>query len=292
MTDVQAANSTTVRSHVRIPTGVRVGIAAADRVAPALVARWGLYAWCRPARPHRRHDVPGGTAWTLPFGRSRILGRTWGEGPPVYLVHGWGGYGTQLAAFVTPLVDAGLRVVTYDAPSHGDSGPGAFGPRQSTLPEMVDALAAVVQEHGPARGIVGHSLGGATSALAVLDGVAAPDRLALVAPMGDPMPYTHDFAHVLGFSEATRVRMVALMEQRAMRSMTEFDIPARAAAHASPLPPLLVAHDEQDKEAAYTDGVAVASAWPGGRLLTSTGLGHRRILRDEATVAEIVRHLL
>ena len=34
-------------------------------------------------------------------------------------------------------------------------------------------------------------------------------------------------------------------------------------------------------------GRAIAEAWPGARLHTTTGLGHRRILRDAATVAMV-----
>src|SRR3954471_12912224 len=45
----------------------------------------------------------------------------WGQGPTVLLVHGWEGRGSQLGSFVEPLVAAGLSVVAFDAPGHGDS---------------------------------------------------------------------------------------------------------------------------------------------------------------------------
>ena len=45
--------------------------------------------------------------------------------------------------------------------------------------------------------------------------------------------------------------------------------------------PMLVVHDEGDDEAPYSGGLAIAHAWPASRLFTTTGLGHRRILRDE-----------
>nr|MBA3542137.1 hypothetical protein [Deltaproteobacteria bacterium] len=45
----------------------------------------------------------------------------WGHGPTVLLVHGWEGRGSQLGSFVEPLVAAGLSVVAFDAPAHGDS---------------------------------------------------------------------------------------------------------------------------------------------------------------------------
>jgi len=46
------------------------------------------------------------------------------------------------AARRTALVDAGFRVVAFDAPSHGGSGPGPEGPGRSNILEFADALVA------------------------------------------------------------------------------------------------------------------------------------------------------
>ena len=133
MTSVSTENSTTVRSYrFGVPPVLRATVRAVDRVAPDLTARLALRLWCRPPHHKDRRPLPGGTTWTLPFGPSEIAGQTWGDGPTVVLVHGWGGNRAQLAAtFVEPLVAAGLRVVAYDAPSHGVSGPGALGRNQA-----------------------------------------------------------------------------------------------------------------------------------------------------------------
>ena len=54
-----------------------------------------------------------------------------------------------------------------------------------------------------------------------------------------------------------------------------------------PTPPLLLVHDGQDAETGWADSEAIARAWPGARLVTTSGLGHRRILRDPEVVAEV-----
>ena len=69
-------------------------------------------------------------------------------------------------------------------------------------------------------------------------------------------------------------------------SWDEFDIPALAAAQSGPL---LVIHDRGDAEVPWSDGAAIAAAWPGARLVTTEGLGHRRILKDEGVVDLAVR---
>ena len=52
--------------------------------------------------------------------------------------------------------------------------------------------------------------------------------------------------------------------------------------------PLLLLHDEGDREVPFAHGQAVAAAWPGGHLLPLRGLGHRRLLRDPAVIQAVV----
>ena len=55
--------------------------------------------------------------------------------------------------------------------------------------------------------------------------------------------------------------------------------------------PLLVIHDRDDRDVAWTDGAAIAGAWPGAELVSTAGLGHRRIVHDLAVVARAVSFL-
>ncbi|KQY22055.1 hypothetical protein ASD16_15525 [Cellulomonas sp. Root485] len=287
MTAASTEKSTTVRTQLPpVPPVVRSAVGVLDRVAPELVARGALRLWCTPARPKDRAAIPGGTT----FRTGTIVGQVWGDGPTVYLVHGWGGHRGQLRSLVEPLVGAGLRVVAYDAPAHGDSGPGALGGRRTTLPEMSTALDTVIAEHGPARAVVGHSMGAAASALAVLDGTPT-ERLVMVTPLADPTTYIEGFAHTLGFSERTRHRFEVRMQVLADRRLADLDIPLRAANTRRTLPATLVLSDRDDKEADHADGARIARAWPEAELVLSDGLGHRRILRDEETIKRIVAHV-
>ena len=101
----------------------------------------------------------------------RIAGESWGDGPAVYLVHGWGGCRAHLGVFVKPFVEAGHRVIAFDLPSHNESDPGELAPGRTTIVECAEAVRAMVRAHGPARGIVAHSLGAKAAALAVSRGM-------------------------------------------------------------------------------------------------------------------------
>ena len=262
-----------------------------ERVAPAVGARWAERLWFtvpRAAGGRRDRPVPPGRPLQVRVSGRTVAGEVWGEGPGerpvVYLVHGWGGWGGQLAGFAGPLAEAGNRVIAFDALSHGDSDPGPSGPGRSNVLELADALTAVVAAHGPAAAVVAHSLG-ATATVYAMHGGLAVDRAVFVAPMADPLPYTRTFAGRLGFAERVRTRMVRRIERRVGMPLSAFAVPDLAATMATP--PLLLVHDRQDAETGWSDSDTIARAWPGARLVTTTGLGHRRILRDPGVVAEV-----
>jgi pimeloyl-ACP methyl ester carboxylesterase len=263
-----------------------------ERWAPAAGARVAQRLWFTvPAVPASNRNGTAariGAPFTVTVGRAVVRGQTWGDGPNAYLVHGWGGWGGQLAGLVRPLVEAGYRVVAYDAPSHGESGPGALGPRRSTVVEQAETLAAVVDAQGPAAAVVAHSLGGAATALALRNGLKA-DRVVLLAPAADPTKYLRAFVRGLGFGPRVLDRTRELVERRAGITLDGLNVP-RAALEAD-TPPLLVVHDRDDREVPWTDGAAIAEAWPESTLVTTTGLGHRRLLRDPLVAAEVASFL-
>lgn len=285
--DVRPNKSTNVRFFTA-PSSVRAAFMVLDRAAPTLAARWAERIWFtipRPARASRDIAVPGGQPFIVAAAGATIAGKAWGTGPAVYLMHGWGGHSGQLGSFVAPLVERGHRVIAFDAPSHGRSGPGAYGPRSSSIPEFAAALAAVVDRHGPARALIAHSMGGTAAAVALCDGLRA-ERVALLAPMASPASYAHQLGEVLGFGAGTHRRLIARVERRVRAPMRHFDVPELGRAVA--MPPTLVVHDREDTYTPVSDGAAIAAAWPSARLHTTSGLGHRRLLRDPAVVAEVV----
>ena len=51
--------------------------------------------------------------------------------------------------------------------------------------------------------------------------------------------------------------------------------------------PLLVVHDQDDTDVPWQDGKTYAEAWPGARMMTTNGLGHRRILREPSVLSAV-----
>ena len=57
-----------------------------------------------------------GTPFQVEVEGRRIVGWSWGEGPAVYLVHGWGSRGGRLTAYAQPVVQAGFRAIAFEGP--------------------------------------------------------------------------------------------------------------------------------------------------------------------------------
>jgi pimeloyl-ACP methyl ester carboxylesterase len=261
-----------------------------ERTAPGLGARWVDRIWFTvPTRP-TRGDVPArGTPFELSVRGSTVRGRRWGHQEEiVYLVHGWGSSGDQLAAFVRPLLDAGFSVVSYDALSHGRSDPGPSGPRRSNAMEHREVLRAVVAAHGHPYGVVAHSLGSMVAALALRDGIV-PERAVYVAPMVDVTSYGQALIRMLGAGPRIWARFVDRVERRLGVPLSYFDVAAIADELSTP--PVLIVHDRDDQETSWETSRALAGAWPDARLLTTTGLGHNRILNDPRIVAAAVDYI-
>jgi pimeloyl-ACP methyl ester carboxylesterase len=259
-------------------------------MAPAVGSVIAERFWC--AIPSGRPMKAGaaGDVFKVRFQGREVVAEAWGEGPVVYLMHGWGGRRAQLDVLVEPLLWAGHRVIAFDAPGHGDSEPGAFGRGQGLLTEFAGALEAVIAVGGAAHAVIAHSLGAAGATLAILDGMKV-GRVALIAPMADPIPYTYEFAAALGFGERIRTGFLRRLERRAARPMTDFEMPRRLQATALAMPPALIIHDRLDKEVRFGDGERLAAAWPGAEFVATDGLGHRRILKDPAIIERLVSHI-
>jgi pimeloyl-ACP methyl ester carboxylesterase len=293
MAQVSSTKSTIVRSIIR--TTLR----AVDPVAPGAGARVAERLWFRlPAeRPQALApitSVPVRELLGSPFeallrGRS-VRGGTWGEGPVVYLVHGWGGTLEQLTPLVGPLLDRGMQVVAFDGLSHGRSDPGAHGPASSDAVELGRSLDAVATRFGPARAVVAHSMGALSALLAIRDGWLAAERLVLVAPPSGIPDLLAVLERELDLGTRTMRRLVERVRLRTGYAPDELDLVTVACAlGVHERPELLVVHDLHDREAPHEASMRLVRSWPGAQLLSTAGLGHRRVLADAAVGGAVAR---
>jgi pimeloyl-ACP methyl ester carboxylesterase len=286
-----AGNSTNGRLRpVRVPPWLRAGMKVASAIAPDTAVKLAHNLFFTPPRARVRDEerliLDRGETFALgaPLGKEseRIVGRVWGEGPTVLLVHGWGGHAGQMTTLVDPAVAAGFRVVAVNLPGHGES-----AGRVSSLVHGASALARVAALFGPVRGLVAHSFGAAVSTYAMSSGLSV-ERAVFFAPPSRFETFWQRFRLGAGVSDLVMERMLHRAEgwlNVRFAGISPVDLAPRMKT------PLLVFHDPEDREMPFGEGAELASSWPGAVLRRAERLGHLRILRDPGCIAEAVGFL-
>jgi pimeloyl-ACP methyl ester carboxylesterase len=265
---------------------VRAAFAIVSSLAPAIASQLAIRLFLRPPRHRRsariRELLSTGVQQTLQVHGRRIATWQWGDGPRIALVHGWAGVGGQLATFVPLLLGEGFSVVTFDGPGHG-----ASDGRESSLLDFSDTIAAVAARTGPLHGLIAHSLGAAAATCAISRGLPV-DRVAFIAPPSRPSHWVGVFGREIGASDAVIRRMHADVVR-----YVDSDWDAIETIRLAPRQhvPLLIVHDEEDQDVPLRQGEELAQAWPDADLITTRGLGHRRILRDPTILSVITEFI-
>ena len=150
----------------------QLGFSIAGRLSPALTGSLAYKLWFTPTRfktpASERKALDSSLIEFHRINSQNIATFIWGqpELPAILLVHGWSGRGTQLGAFVEPLLDAGYRVISFDAPAHGKS-----SGKQTNLYEIADVILALQEHYGKFDSVITHSFGGPCTAVAVQRGL-------------------------------------------------------------------------------------------------------------------------
>ena len=268
---------------VPAPPWLRTGMRVASTLAPGAAARVARKLFFTPLRARLRDEerevLARGERFSLAVDGQRVVGRVWGEGPTVLLVHGWGGHSGQMTALVDPAVTAGFRAVALDLPAHGESEGNV-----SSLIHFASALARAASLFGPVHGVVAHSFGAAGTTYALSSGLAVKRAVFFAPPAG----FESFWARFQAGVGVTPEIMERMLHDAETWLNVRFDgvVPRELAPRMTT--PLLVLHDPEDREVPFEEGAELARRWPGAELRPTGGLGHLRILRDGGAVAAAV----
>jgi pimeloyl-ACP methyl ester carboxylesterase len=257
--------------------------------APDATARRAARLLCTPFASGRLRardaDDGGALRSDIEIGARRVAVYRWGDAqaqPRVLLAHGWSSYALRFLPWVRALRAAGYAVVAFDQPGHGRSDAG-----RCTMACFARTLRGVANRLGPFEAIVGHSMGGAAAMLALADGAQAK-RAVLIAPAADPDAATSRLARKVGLVGGIVPRIQRHLEVQT--GVTVHDLTAHVRAPSLAVPALII-HDLADAEVPWEEGESYARHWPGARLLSTSGLGHSRIVNDAATIDAGLRFL-
>ena len=128
-----------------------------------------------------RQGIPGFSERAVRYRTARIRYLAAGAGPPLVLVHGFGGAAGNWR-LIAPALAAERRVLVPELPGHGGSGPLPAAP---TLDPYAEAVLAVLEaEDALPAAWVGHSLGGLVGLRAAIRRPEAVTGIVLAAGAG------------------------------------------------------------------------------------------------------------
>jgi hypothetical protein len=208
----------------------------------------------------------------------------WGTGPAILFVHGWNGRGINFAYFFKSFIDAGYSVITYDAPAHGKS-----EGHVTNYFELSDTVRSFLD---PSQGfniqnIIAYSMG-ASAAINCISKDKPSVDVVLIAPALKLKEILFSAFNYHGVPKSIYRILIAEMEKNYGYDVHQ-DNPYLLA---KTIPSkMLIVHDKEDPTIPYIDSKILSEKKDNVLLHTTDGLGHKRILKDNAVIEVITSYI-
>jgi len=273
------------RQGFKTPIWLRLTLKSLEFISPYGAMRTAAYIFSKPLKfkiPEKEQKAMENCAQEniyIPEIDNTILTLTWkNTGEKVLLVHGWSGRGTQLYRVAEMLHSEGYHVVSFDAPAHGKS-----SGKTTNILQVSATISHLDKLKNGFDYLIGHSLGG----MAIFNYCKTPNNVKKIVTLGagDNMRTIFDnFILSVGLHQKTSDRMIAYFEQK---FNINIDALSSYVAVQNLQTPTLIVHDEEDYDISVHCSDNIVKHHPNASLIKTTGLGHRRILRDDVVLQHI-----
>jgi len=276
----------TVENRFQTPAVLRFAMRSFSMLAPPLAVKLATYLFCHPSRGQIKPDevdiLAEAEAFEVSIAGLKLSAWSWGEGPVVLLQHGWSSRGSRLTAFVPPLIETGFSVVAWDAPAHGDS-----EGRTTTGVYISRSLRELATMLGGVHSIIAHSMGCWAAALGLKEDLRV-EKLVFISPPSDLSLFSEIFTAQTGFTAKIQKKVEKRLVEETGVEWSETKAEELGAGQKTPL---LIIHDTDDRVVSLNHAETLHEAWEGSRLVITTGLGHRMIVKTPSVVTQAVEFI-
>lgn len=266
---------------------MRIIFSVLGQIFPVITGHWAYRLWftTRRFKPPQAETMAASTAKqsSIQCNNISVAVYSWGDGPVVLFVHGWTGRGTQVAPFIDSLTADGYRVISFDAPAHGQT-PG----RNTSIFKFSDVLIELNKQYGDFHAVITHSFGGMATAYAASQGVRFGKMVCFCPPAGLDV-LIENFSSMLNIPG----KAIAVMKNKLERIYgKEMKQAVSTINNVKQLHcPGLIIHDEDDHDVACSSGQLISQAWENSEFILTHNLGHRRILKDPDCIERVVKFI-
>ncbi|MFW9929544.1 MAG: alpha/beta hydrolase [Candidatus Thorarchaeota archaeon] len=266
---------------------LRLNFNILSTISTRLATKLALKLFYRPRRsPYSQEELEklnDGESFTYQYKDYHLKVTTWGEGKPVLFMHGWDGKGIQIIKFIDPLVKMGLKVIIIDAPGHGQS-----SGKNVDITNFMESILLIQENFGPLYGIIAHSFGGLATILSLLQNKLAIEKIVLISSPASVDTVMDSFKAIFKLKDNIIENIKINANKRTGLSM--WKSPTNDELNTIQQPILLI-HDTTDSIMPFMDVVKLGNSLQNTKFMKTTGLGHRRILKDPQVISNVLGFL-
>lgn len=253
-------------------------------------AREAFRLFCTPLRRYKKALPPifeKAESLKMELGNITIKGWRWNRPSTkkILIIHGYESAAANFDRYIKPLAKKGYEVLAFDAPAHGRS-----GSKTITAPLYKEMIKKVNAEYGPINAFMAHSFGGLIISLALEEIPHTPQhKLVLIAPATETTTAVDSFFRFLRLDKEIRTEFDQLILKAEGKPAEWYSI-RRAMNNIKATTRWF--HDTDDDTTPLSDALKVKEEnHPGVEFVITSGLGHRRIYRENKVSRAIIDFL-
>jgi len=262
---------------------IRVKFRVLSLISTRKTAAAAFRLFCTPLVKPPRH-VPSAFKFAEvlnePFNGKSITGYRWNKGKDkkLLILHGFSSASFKFHRYVLPMVEKGYEVIAFDAPAHG----GSEGKTLNAI-EYEMMIEKLVRQYGPFNAFIAHSFGGLALSLAM---EKTPHdiqtKMVLIAPATETSSAIDGAFKMLKLNnKKVRAAFDDIILKMSGKPTEWFSV--NRAMHNIKASVLWI-HDEDDHITPIKDALITKEQhYPNVQFITTHGLGHRQVYRDEKT---------
>jgi pimeloyl-ACP methyl ester carboxylesterase len=220
----------------------------------------------------------------LSYKGDRIVTYRWGaNGPKVLLCHGWRSKSADFRRFVEAYLEAGFVVESFDMRAHGQS-----AGKHTAMPEYVEILKDFIGKNGPYHTVVGYSIGGIASGIAIseLGAYMHPVNQFFIAAPPYIRYFFKDLIADVGLNTSVYEKMAAMVEENYHKPIDYFDLRTKTEEIAGIEKHFIYCED--DETIPFEKGMELFDLYPGSHFVQARGFGHYKIIAHEEIINYVV----
>jgi len=203
-----------------------------------------------------------------------------GKKDTVLLVHGWESNAFRWKDLIEILKAEDYNIIALDAPAHGDSGSKIFN---AVL--YSECINLVIKQFEPSI-VIGHSIGGTASALAINNHQLEIKKLVLLGAPSNFDEVIDNYIKIMGYNKRV-IRAINTYYLKHFGYLPEFYTVENFSEniHAEGL----IIHDKKDRIISYRDALHISKYYKNSKLIKTVGFGHG--LKNETVYNHIMEFL-